>query len=209
MNAPDKRNVATDALATLGTIIDENAGRDAIHIAVEPVEAGEFLHPGQHVGAVNGVASSTVTHVGIVDPYLTAKVEPGQRFWLFVYPRQITSLRHVWSHPAFDDEAIAATPNYPKEAARKRLDEFAQGVHGSFTADAFLKAVEEGSWTCESTDDDFGYEDGLLFNENGFTTIGFEGAGSVPDYIWTDIETLLGRPVERDKDYASYFACSC
>ncbi len=34
----DKRSVATDALATLGTIIDETAKRDAIHLAVIPME---------------------------------------------------------------------------------------------------------------------------------------------------------------------------
>ena len=36
--------VATDALATLGTIIDETAGRDAIHLAVEPAVAVEKLY---------------------------------------------------------------------------------------------------------------------------------------------------------------------
>jgi hypothetical protein len=42
------RSVATDALATLGTIIDDTQKRDAIHIAVEPVIAGERLRPGDH-----------------------------------------------------------------------------------------------------------------------------------------------------------------
>lgn len=40
-NTGDKRSVSTDALETLGTIIDDRAGRDAIHLAVEPVHAGE------------------------------------------------------------------------------------------------------------------------------------------------------------------------
>ena len=39
----DKRSVATDALETLGTIIDDTQKRDAIHLAVEPVVAGERL----------------------------------------------------------------------------------------------------------------------------------------------------------------------
>lgn len=42
----DNRKVTTDALETLGTIIGTSEGRDAIHLAVEPVEAGERLSPG-------------------------------------------------------------------------------------------------------------------------------------------------------------------
>lgn len=40
----DNRSISTDALATLGTII-KDGGRDAIHLAVEPVIAGEELRP--------------------------------------------------------------------------------------------------------------------------------------------------------------------
>ncbi len=100
----DKRTVATDALETLGTIIDETASRDAIHLAVEPVIAGELLHPGQKVFASKGIAIiATKYALGIVDPFLKQDVLPGQRFWLVVNPGQITSLRHVWTHPHFDD----------------------------------------------------------------------------------------------------------
>jgi hypothetical protein len=104
----DKRSVATDALETLGTVIDEKQKRDAIHLAVEPVVAGERVWPGQDVGLLNGKAyrsanSYNVTALGIVDPFLKEAVHPGQMFWLVVYPRQIHSLRHVWTHPAFPD----------------------------------------------------------------------------------------------------------
>lgn len=90
----------------LGQLIgDGDRRRDAIHIAVAPVTAAERLTPGQHVGLVEEGNPELVgpcdDNIGIVDPFLVEGVEPGQRFWLFLYPGSITGLRHVWTHPAF------------------------------------------------------------------------------------------------------------
>lgn len=91
------------ALESLGTTnIPETAGRDAIHIAVIRCVATTRLFPGQHVD-INGYPTTGKT-VGIVDPYLAAPVYPDSPFWLLLYPRTITGLRHVWSHPDFDAE---------------------------------------------------------------------------------------------------------
>ncbi len=91
----------------LGQLIDDTQHRDAIHIAVAPVEAAEQLRPGQHIGVrVDGRASTRGTApIGIVDPFLKADVLEGQRFWLFLYPYTITSLRHDWTHPAFEGQS--------------------------------------------------------------------------------------------------------
>jgi hypothetical protein len=99
----DKRSVHTDALETLGMIHFKPEARDAIHLAVEPVTAGEDLLPGEHIGLyVDGTAHKDLRHIGIVDPFLPKSgVKKGQRFWLVVYPRMVTSLRHVWDHPDF------------------------------------------------------------------------------------------------------------
>lgn len=109
----DNRTVRTDALATLGTIIDDRAARGAIHIAVQPSIAGERLYPGDEVCYVNGKSTHEGKMVGIVDPFLKDTVRVGQRFWLLVFPRKITSLRHVWEHPDFPEEE-------PKKGLRKR-----------------------------------------------------------------------------------------
>ncbi|HEY1190416.1 MAG TPA: hypothetical protein VGE74_22470 [Gemmata sp.] len=96
-------------------ITDGDRRRDAIHIAVAPVTAAEPLAPGQHVGFVTPGSTEAVgaseTPIGIVDPFLTGDVLRGQRFWLFMYPNTVTSLRHVWTHPAF-------APRVPVVAAR-------------------------------------------------------------------------------------------
>lgn len=106
----DSRTVTTDALETLGMIHLEPQHRDAIHLAVEAVVAGEILHPGMHIGIFEGKAYEAegegierpvVKALGIVDPFIKGSVEEGESFWLVVYPRQIKSLRHVWEHPDF------------------------------------------------------------------------------------------------------------
>jgi len=84
----------------LGKIITTPQERDAIHIAVYPAVAGEQLGPGQHVGLEDGGAVLCDNTIGVVDPYLRTYVRRGERFWLFLYPYTITSLRHDWDHPA-------------------------------------------------------------------------------------------------------------
>lgn len=86
----------------LGGFPSESARRDAIHIAVAPIVAGEPLAPGEHVGVEDRKATRwTETMIGVVDPFLKECVSEGQTFWLFLYPGTVTSIRHVWSHPAF------------------------------------------------------------------------------------------------------------
>jgi len=96
----------------LGHLIEDgDRRRDAIHIAVAPVAAAERLTPGQHVGLIKDcnieLVGSCDRTIGIVDPFLTEPIEPGQRFWLFLYPGTINALRHVWTHPAFTAVAAA------------------------------------------------------------------------------------------------------
>jgi hypothetical protein len=103
----DKRTVHTDALETLGMIHFKTEARDAIHLAVEPVTCGpEHLDPGECIRIIEGKAfgSRRSASTGIVDPFLVHPVKPGEQFWLVVHPRMITSLRHVWEHPAFPKE---------------------------------------------------------------------------------------------------------
>lgn len=91
--------------------------RDAVHVAVIPAVAGERLDPGMRVGldrngayieCVNGVDL-----VGLVDPFLPNAVKRGERFWLFLLPGTVTSLRHHWQHPAFAATIPADDPGPP------------------------------------------------------------------------------------------------
>jgi len=104
MSNADKRTVATDALETLGMIHNKPEKRDAIHLAVIQVTANELLSPSDPISSVDGNAFYDRNGLGIVDPFLNGQVNEGQQFWMVIRPRIIHSLRHVWSHPAFDDE---------------------------------------------------------------------------------------------------------
>ncbi len=103
----------------LGETPTEDARRDAVHVAVAPVIAARTLQPGWHVGLdENGQAYSptcdrrTEETVGIVDPFLDHWVDKGERFWLWLYPNTVTSLRHCWTHPSF----VPRLPEKPRES---------------------------------------------------------------------------------------------
>lgn len=103
--------MAEQYVPNLGKTPEADARRDAVHVAVAPVVARHVLEPGERVGFYPGtqeavapsqwLGSSKVEVVGVVDPFRGETVHAGQRFWLFLYPGTVTSLRHVWSHPAF------------------------------------------------------------------------------------------------------------
>lgn len=106
----------------LGQIITKPQERDAIHIAVAPVHAAFELYPGQHIGINtdgNAIPAELREGIGIADPFLKTKIMPGDSFWLFLYPGSITSLKHQWSHPAFDEATgTSPAPQNPSESER-------------------------------------------------------------------------------------------
>lgn len=193
------RSVNTDALATLGTIIGSDAGRDAIHLAVEPVVAAERLTPGQDVGLLsNGTASAHAdAKLGIVDPFITRLVQPGERFWLVVYPRKITSLRHVWSHPAFDDapEVVADKEASDVRVARARATIQMQADNHGITFDEMLAGAEDHAERGEYLIDGGRWEgEGIYGDEAGA--------------FWDAYEIATGKTVD-ENDRGSIFSCSC
>lgn len=109
MSNADSRSPSTDALETLGMIHYKPEHRDAIHLAVEPVTAGEDLDRGDWIVIKDGVTfrSSQAEAHGIVDPFIPTlvgkhyDVKKGEKFWFVMKPRMVRSLRHVWEHPAF------------------------------------------------------------------------------------------------------------
>lgn len=179
---------------TLGKLIAEPEQRDAIHIAVAPVVASEELKPGQHIGfsdnaSTEKVSSKADTVIGIVDPFLTKPVQPGQRFWMLLYPQTVTNLRHDWTHPSFIAAEVAQ--KFGCNPAMLRLREIANDM-------------------------DVTYDD-LLFNAERFVRTGeywcegekFESF-SMPGDFWDVYHEATGLPKPADDGYGNHFlSCSC
>ncbi len=205
----DKRSVATDALDTLGTVpIDDQQKRDAIHLAVEPVIAGQILDPGDRVTVENGIATRVVQTsdgLGIVDPFLERAVRKGERFWLVMYPRTIKSLRHVWSHPAFPDEPVvgatvaqASGRLGSKEYSEQWLRDFCSSSN-SPDYDGLIEMLTDAL-------DGVGSYPGASIDGGSLYISGRDASGEIPSEFWDHVEIVLGRKVE---NRPTYFSCSC
>ena len=205
----DKRTVTTDALETLGTIIGPDEKRDAIHLAVYPAVAAQDLKRAQHVGLLpdGRAAAQDVEYLGIVDPFLETHVKRGQCFWLVVYPRKITSLRHVWEHPDFagteaTEEAVLTPVDPAKEESREWVEDFIAGINSG----ASFYADEYGG-------DDLTYDQLMTAADNfqrdgSYLSLGplLEGH-YVNEEFWSHYAILRG--VARVRNTGSFFSCSC
>lgn len=184
--------MAKDAVATMGTILtDDVGGRDAVHVAVVAVAAGSMFSPGQHV-SLSPDRSTAVTGddpIGIVDPFLDRRVQRGERFWLYLYPRTITSLCHNWTHPAFADSAAAAAYNPPSQKlmSEKWLRDFLGRSDCPDYETVLALAVN-------NDEDDY-----LLVR-------GSDAHGEIPPEFWEHVEIVIGRKITKRP---SFFSCSC
>jgi hypothetical protein len=191
----DNRTVHTDALATLGTIIDDTQKRDAIHLAVLPMVAPVRLKTGAHVTR-DGEPTTPYggDAVGIVDPFLHGShVGAGETFWLVIYPRVITSLRHVWEHPAFPSE-ILTQPASDRSASERWMRNWAvEHMGADYYGDedrrseesAYAAAIEAGHHLHIGP-----YEDARDHIDNEW---------------WAHWEAITGAQGKRGE----YFSCSC
>lgn len=181
----------------IGKLIKEEQFKDAIHTPVAPVEAGEGLKPGDHIGLLEGKASKLVKPIGIVDPFLRVAIKKGDKFWLFMYPNTITSLRHDWSHPEFDkmeEEEKAKKEENKHEEAIAFITEFA-GEMG-YTYERFMDMahgwIKYGDYT----------------QDNSESYKGSEGNPNKWDIFWMYYEEITGTKVD-DDDKTVFFTCSC
>jgi hypothetical protein len=173
----------------LGVLAADTAQRDAIHIAIASVTSDEALYPGDHIALVEGTidkvqslrGAENEVAIGIVDPFLSGRVNPGQHFWLLLYPQTITSLRHEWTHPAFAAvvDRVAASRQWLRDKAGR------MGVAYEDLIEVTTRQEYRGS---------FGTD---LWSDT-----------SIEPELWTHLEIVTGISVP-EQERPSSFRCAC
>lgn len=176
----------------IGKLIDGEAHRDAIHIAIAPVVVSHAMNPGEEVSFVTPsdcrlVAAGLANKIGIIDPFLKKALKANDRCYVFLYPNTITSLRHQWTHPAFP--AAEPVSVQAKAEAVAWIEQFARD-HG-VSYDEMIEAADD--WVR--------HEDYLIRGGQ------FEGC-YVPEEFWNYYEHATGKIVPNEKR-GSFFSCSC
>lgn len=95
----------------LGEAPTEKDERDAIHIAVVPVEAAMDFMGQTHcaIARIEGKLMAAPKYgrsvdgaCAVVDPFMRGSPKRGDKFWALLYPGTAIGLRHVYRHPALD-----------------------------------------------------------------------------------------------------------
>jgi hypothetical protein len=103
-----------------------------------------------------------------------------------LYPQTITSIRHVWTHPDIDEEDAPLSGRMEKAEVivRNWLD-----TSGGPSYEEFLFSIPaKEEFTSE------------------YLVMGVDAYGEIPDYIWDQMEIILGR---KFKVRPTSFSCSC
>lgn len=173
--------------------------KDAIHVAIATVKAGEDLSPGDWVGFQDqeGVAFKDAHWLGIVNPFSNGPVKKGQDFQLYLKPNSVTSLTHQWEHPLFnrDPDRIAIAENWLKFVCNyneywgeqeEEYDNYSRIVRD-------FKAGDLGFW---ASGDDFSEK--YNSNKDGFRK-----------KFWDNLEVVTGVMATKEQREQEYFSCSC
>ncbi len=129
-------------------------------------------------------------------------MNPGLRFWLVLYPRTITSLRHAWTHPAFEPTTVPETrPSKFKELQQKSkaINEASEEwLREWFDGNGLEHDRVMGVIKGEHGADGWIENDSMLAGDNGSVI-------NIPPEFWNHVENILG-PQDKKPDY---FTCSC
>lgn len=199
------------ALQLMGKLVPEGIPRDAVHITVAAVVNGHIendLIAADPIKLVPGtdrvLYCAFAARDGVVDPYLTKKVLPGERFFIFLNPMSTTSLRHQWTHPSFSDEVTVSKGN--KEESEQWLRYFCHANGDAPSYDELIRVIEaDGERVSFGGDNSDDYYGGYL-DRDSLHISGRDASGEIPSELWYHAEVVLGKPL---KNKPTYFSCGC
>lgn len=191
-----------DVLKTIGSKLKDewDAQRDAIHIAIMPVIAGEsYLRRGQSVRFAFGTNNTVVKTnedgancVGIIDPFLDSySINKGDKIWMFLNPRTVTGMRHQWQCPAVDK-----IPEFANESERW-IREFAHKWNFNYD-ELIANAIatnEENDWR--------------YITAMGMGLHSAEELEGDHDLFWEHLATLTGKTFDKNHRDGMTWSCSC
>jgi len=182
----------------IGHLIYQVRHRDAIHIAVAPVEAAQELSAGQHISIneAGKAVADTFVPIGIVDPFLMVPVKEGDKFYMFLYPGSIESLRHEWVHPAFKNvvpikftDVKAASEQWLREYTREWLPQLVETDGEDSAYQTLLEDMREGTITYHGRN--------------------MHSRGELKDAEELKHHTQIVLGIKIDYDKFRYFSCTC
>ena len=185
-----------ETITTLGKLLGKNHDqhRDAVHIAVMPVVAGEPIRPGERLRIKFGTDDVVLCgeynddYVGRADPFIEAyEIKTGEKFWMWLRPGTITGLRHEWTHRTIDAE------KKPLSDSETWLREFAE--KWNFNYNAMIEAAQEkGSYITARGRD--------LHSANELD----EGD---EELFWYHISKLTGKKFNTEHKKGFCWSCTC
>lgn len=182
-----------------------DAVRDAIHIAVIPLIAGEDIYEGKvklQVGSKDVALRVRADEpaIGIVNPWHPAKpgeyysvVRKGERFYCLLNPGSVTGMRHHFKHPIFDE----APPI--QDESELWLRRFAQ--HWNFDFDTLI----ENGIKVQNATDPYDY----WVTADGVDLHSASELGEDYDLFWEHLENYTGEKVDEEKRKFLGWSCSC
>lgn len=195
----------------IGQLVTSSQQRDAIHIAIIPIMAGEAMNPGTRV-TLNKAgqaidAGDCNAGIGVVSPFLLAPVQPGDVFWLLLNPGTIRTLRHEWSSDVFPLEPVVAIEDGYMRVSHREVEASATWLR-KFAEDNF----NEGRETAEAY-----YNDMVSsFERAGEEAVFLQVHGSSrsrelqEDFseLQRHLENVIGKRLPRNRDN-TFFTCWC
>ena len=188
----------------LGELITGPAERDAIHVAVIPLTAGETLWTGSCVKLAAGFKDVAVhcrrheaEYIGVVDPFLSlASVSKGNRFWCFLCPGTVTGMRHHWQHPHFDSVSEKPT-NEHKDWILKFCGKW------NFSYSELIQAATGRKYGAPmDAEDRYVIARGISLHDR-------EALGEDYDLFWSHLEALTGQIFDKTHREGIVWSCSC